>query len=202
MTSGGLAELKRLFAERYETLKAQLVRRLGSAELASDALHDAYVQLADREGLNEVRHPQAYLLHTAVNAAIDKLRGTQRYLSADEVADLYELADPAPGPPRVAQARFDLGRAANALAALPARQRDILYAARIDGLTLKELAQRWGVSTRLISRELQAAHEFCARHMEAAEEKVGAASGRCGRDGNKLSDLAEKRAHIRVSKRL
>ncbi|MBN8907968.1 MAG: CoA transferase, partial [Rhodospirillales bacterium] len=71
MTGRGLVELKRLFTERYETLKAQLARRLGSVELASDALHDAYVQLADREGLNEVRHPQAYLLHTAVNAAID-----------------------------------------------------------------------------------------------------------------------------------
>jgi len=190
-----LAELKRLFTERYEVLKAQLIRRLGSAELAGEALHDAYVQLADRDGLNEVRHPQAYLLHTAVNAAIDRLRGGQRYLSADEVAELYEMADPAPGPSQTAAARFDLTRAADALAALPARQRDILYAARVDGMTLKELAQRWGISTRLVSRELAAAHEFCARHMEGGNEGLAG-------DRNKLSDSGKKGAQAPASKRL
>ncbi|GAA4342291.1 hypothetical protein GCM10023144_44140 [Pigmentiphaga soli] len=174
MTGAALTELRRLFSERYEMLKAQLVRRLGSAELAGDALHDAYVQLADRGELNEVRHPQAYLLHTAFNAAIDRLRGSQRYLSADEVSELYELADVAPGPGQTVEARVELTLAVDALAALPARQRDILYAARVDGLSLKELALRWGISTRLVSRELQAAHEFCVRHMAAAQAPGGA----------------------------
>jgi len=167
MTAGGLAELRRLFVERYEALKAQLARRLGSAELAGDALHDAYVHLADRPGMDNVRHPQAYLLNTAVNAAIDRLRGTPRNLTELEIDALYDYPDPAAGPARELQARFDLARAVHALQALPQRQRDILYSARVDGATIRELAERWGISTRLVSRELQAAHEFCARHMES-----------------------------------
>jgi RNA polymerase sigma-70 factor (ECF subfamily) len=81
------------------------------------------------------------------------------------------------------------------MTALPARQRDILYAARVDGLTLKELAQRWGISTRLVSRELQTAHEFCAKHMEARTQD-------CSDDGNKLSDSRKNGSQVPGLKRL
>ncbi|MEI2417935.1 hypothetical protein V8Z80_17285 [Orrella sp. JC864] len=48
----GLAELRRYFAERYDQLKHALTRKLGSADHASDALHEAYVRLADRNALD------------------------------------------------------------------------------------------------------------------------------------------------------
>ncbi|AEC18819.1 sigma-24 [Pusillimonas sp. T7-7] len=168
MSVKGLAELRRLFTERYDVLKAHLTRRLGSSELASDALHDAYVRLTDRADLDldQVRHPQSYVLNTAVNGAIDRLRSEARLLNSDEIDVLLDFADPAPGPAQQVQAQFDLEYAVQALDALPPRQRDILYSARVEGLTLVELSKRWGISTRMVSRELQAAHEFCAEHMK------------------------------------
>ena len=43
MSGAGLANLRRLVAERYEALRRQVARRLGGAsDLAGDALHDAY----------------------------------------------------------------------------------------------------------------------------------------------------------------
>ncbi|SAI59296.1 ECF sigma factor [Bordetella ansorpii] len=172
MTAKGLSgELRRLFVERYDALKAQLVRRFGSTELAGEALQDAYVRLAEREDTESVRHPQAYLLHTAMNAAIDRLRGAPRHLVESEIEDLYDYADPAAGPEQTVAGRYDLQRAVQALDALPPRQRDILYSARMEDTTLKELADRWGISTRLVSRELQVAHEACARFM-AADGKI------------------------------
>lgn len=166
MSVKGLAELRRLFTERYDVLKAHLTRRLGSSELASDALHDAYVRLTDRADLDQVRHPQSYVLNTAVNGAIDRLRSEARLLSSEEIDVLLNFADPTPGPAQQVQAQFDLEYAVQALDALPPRQRDILYSARVEGLTLVELSKRWGISTRMVSRELQAAHEFCAEHMK------------------------------------
>lgn len=166
VTTQGLSELKRLFTERYDALKSQLMRRLGSAELASDALHDAYLRLAGREGLDRVRAMQAYILHTALNTAVDRIRGAPRELADTEVDALFEMADPAAGPPELLEDRNALRRAVEAMSALPPRQRDIFYSARMERATLEELATRWGISVRLVSRELQRAHEACVRYME------------------------------------
>lgn len=172
MTTKGMTELRKLFASRYDALKTQLARRLGSTELASDALHDAYVRLARKDAMAQVESPQAYLLHTAFHAAIDRMRGDARDLGDGEIDELYQYVDPAAGPMDTLQIKFDLDRAVQAMQALPPRQRDILFSARIEGLQLKELADRWGISKRLVSRELQAAHAFCARHMARQDDAM------------------------------
>lgn len=163
MSKGGLAELRRLLTDRYDALKAQLVRRLGSSELASDALHEAYVRLADRPDIDSIRHPQAYLLNTAVHSAIDHIRSRSRLLDEGQIEDLYDLPEPGAGPDRQAQDRDALRRAVDAMKALPPRQSDIFYSARVEGASREELAQRWGISVRQVNRELQAAHAYCAR---------------------------------------
>jgi RNA polymerase sigma-70 factor (ECF subfamily) len=53
-----------------------------------------------------------------------------------------------------------------AMAELPARQKAILMAARLEGLGRREIAQRYGVSVRYVHRELQAAQDYCAERLE------------------------------------
>ena len=48
-----------------------------------------------------------------------------------------------------------------ALERMPERQREILLAARLDGVTQKELAARHGISVRMVERELQHAQAYC-----------------------------------------
>lgn len=165
MTVAGLTDLRRVLVERYDALKVQLTRRLGSAELAGDALHDTWVRLAGRDDVGDVRHPQAYLINTAMHAAIDRLRSQARELNEDEVQSLFDLSDPAAGPAQSVQARRELQRVVDAMQALPPRQRDILFSVRVDGATREDLARRYGISVRMVARELQAAHEYCSRQM-------------------------------------
>lgn len=167
----GLTELRRVLTERYATLRSQVARRLGGPEeLAEDALHDAYVRLAGKEGFENVAHPQSYLVSTAVHAAIDRLRGDHRLLSETEVADFFDVADDAAGPDQTAHARHDLARMFAVLDGLPARQRDILVSARVHEVPRAELARRWGISLAMVGRELQAAHRYCARAMDEEQE--------------------------------
>ena len=70
-----------------------------------------------------------------------------------------------------------------ALDMLTPRQRDILVAARVDGLSRPELAQRWGISLRLVGRELQTAHEHCLRAMRRAQDVATPASRPSNRAG-------------------
>ena len=109
MSGAGLAALRRLIAERYDALRNQVSRRLGGAsDLAGDALHDAYLRLSARDDLDGVRHPQTYLVNTAVHAAIDRIRQDTRLLSESEVSEFFELEDETPGPAEIAQSRSDM----------------------------------------------------------------------------------------------
>ncbi|UKI08011.1 MULTISPECIES: RNA polymerase sigma factor [Variovorax] len=165
LSTEGLAELKRFLVERYDQLKGQLTRRLGSSDLAGDALHDTWVRLAGKSEIEPVRQPQAFLLNAATNIAVDRLRVEARMLSESQVDDLFEVEDPAAGPAEALEARFELAALVGAMERLPARQREILFAVRLEGLSRDELAERYGISVRMVARELQAAHEFCVRQM-------------------------------------
>lgn len=103
MSGQGLATLRRLVAERYDALRRQVARRLGGAsDLAGDALHDAYLRLSARDDLDAVRHPQTYLVNTAVHVAIDRIRQDVRLLSESEVGEFFDVEDSVPGPESVA----------------------------------------------------------------------------------------------------
>jgi len=52
------------------------------------------------------------------------------------------------------------------MAELPPRQREILLAARLDGLPRREIANRLGISLRLVEKELQRAQEYCLAHRD------------------------------------
>lgn len=166
MTQNSLVVLRDLLTQRYDELKRRLAWRLGSVELASDALHDTCVRLDDRKQSPEpVANPAAYLMRMAINAAFDRIERDKRYMSADEMGTLMdELVDPAPGPAEVAQARDEIEVLARLIDGMPPRRRAIFLAVRVDEMSNQAAAARFGVSARLIGLELKRAHEYCMAH--------------------------------------
>jgi DNA-directed RNA polymerase specialized sigma24 family protein len=45
--------------------------------------------------------------------------------------------------------------------ALPTRQRSILLATRLEGLTRRQIADRLGISVSMVEKELRSAQEHC-----------------------------------------
>jgi RNA polymerase sigma factor (sigma-70 family) len=161
MTKASVTVLRRLLLDRYDHLNGWLTRKLGSAETAHDALHDAWLRLANMEVIGPVQNPTNYLYRIIVNVARDRRAADHRYLSAIEVDRMLDLADDAPDPERLVETRSDLGALEAIMAELPPRRREILLAARLDNMPRQEIADRFGISLRLVSKELQAAHEYC-----------------------------------------
>lgn len=154
--------LRSFLATRYDDLKLRLSRRLGSAELAGDALQDTYLRLGQAEVVGSVQSPAAYLFRMAFNVAIDRQRAEKRRLARNEVQDLLHIVDDAPGPGQIAEARFEIEALQKAIAELTPRRRAILLAARLQGMPQREIASRLGVSLRLVEKELRIAQEQCA----------------------------------------
>ncbi|RTL72991.1 MAG: RNA polymerase sigma factor [Hyphomicrobiales bacterium] len=157
------AALRDLLVSNYEMLSQRLTRRLGSADVAHDALHETFLRLQQGAEIADVRSPTRYLLRIALNIAADRRRSEARVLTAREVDTLLEIPDETPDQERVASARSELEALARAMATLPERQRTIFNAALIDNVPRREIARRFGVSVRTVDLEIQRALEQCVR---------------------------------------
>ncbi|WP_296560757.1 sigma-70 family RNA polymerase sigma factor [Pigmentiphaga sp.] len=150
-------------AKRYASLKLTLTRRLGDADLASDALHDTWVRLQGAGKLPPRDHPGAYLMRVATNIAVDMQRKQRHTVSGEGIdAVLDEMADPGPGPAQRAQACFDLNVVAQLVERMPERRRVIFVMVHWEDMTRQEVADRLNISRRTVETELQRAHERLA----------------------------------------
>jgi RNA polymerase sigma factor (sigma-70 family) len=171
MSDANREALRRSLVLSYEDLKSRLTRYLGSAELASDALQETYVRLHGGAELAPVRWPTAYLMRMAIRIALRNLRGAKKTVSLEDAKAAFGIADDAPGPHRHLEARGDLDAFRNAVRELTPRRRAILYAARVEGLTLQMIAARLGISQRLVEIELKHALAHCAQRLDREIEQ-------------------------------
>jgi RNA polymerase sigma-70 factor, ECF subfamily len=174
--SGNPATLRSLLVNRYGDLRKSLSRRLGSEDWADEALQDTFLKIdrvpqdhADHDG--PIRNPMAYLMRTALNTALNQRRAEKRRLSDVEIDDILNVPDDTPDSFRIMESRADVARFKTILMGLSPRARQILIAARLDGMTRPEIAERLGVSLSLVEKELRSAHEYCVRRFRAGKIK-------------------------------
>ncbi|MGJ7545858.1 RNA polymerase sigma factor [Variovorax sp. LT1R16] len=171
MTDGASPSLLDYLSKRYTSLKLMLTRRLGNADLASDALHDTWVRLQGAKELPARDHPGAYLMRVATNIAVDMQRKQRHTVSGEDIdAVLEEMADPGPGPAEQAQARFDLNVVAQLVERMPERRRAIFVMVHWEDMTRQEVADRLDISRRTVETELQRAHERLTAFFHAREK--------------------------------
>lgn len=157
----GSPTLRALLIDRYSDLKHRLARRLGSADWAEDALQDTYLRLDGTEVAGQIRNPSAYLFRAAFNIALNRQRAEKWRLGAGDIEALLHLADDAPDALRIIESRSDMMKLKRVMAELPPRPRAILFAARLDGLSMQEIAERFAVSVSTVEKELRRAQEHC-----------------------------------------
>jgi RNA polymerase sigma-70 factor (ECF subfamily) len=93
---GGIADVARVFREEWGRSVAALARATGDLGLAEDAVQDAFATALERWGEEAPRNPGAWILATARNRAVDRLRRERALARKTEV--LARLAALAPGP--------------------------------------------------------------------------------------------------------
>ncbi len=158
--------LRQLLVDRYDDYRRRLTRRLGSAELARETLHETWLHLHKAAPTGSITSPPSYLLRMAFNIATDRGRQQSRLARRTEVMAVLEMADEAPSPERELASRQEVAELELALQELTPRRRMILLASRVEGVTLQEIASRLGVSQRLVELELKQALDHCAQRLQ------------------------------------
>ncbi|MHA6789242.1 sigma-70 family RNA polymerase sigma factor [Pseudomonas bijieensis] len=166
MKDSGRSPLVKLFLTSYEDFKVRLRRRLGSEELANDVLHETYLRVDLMVDTQEIAQPNAYLYRMALNIAADRRQADARLLTGDEIEELLQVSDEALDPARVVGGQKELQTLLKALYELPARRRRIFIAARLEEAPHLEISQRFGISTRMVEKEIKAALGHCALRLE------------------------------------
>lgn len=166
MSDSGQRALRQTFTVAYEELRRRLTRRLGSVELASEALHDAWLRLDAARSIGAVQNPISYLLQMGFNAALKRKAADRRAIGLGDARIALGIADETPDPEHAAMARSDIVLLSRALAELPVRRRQILLASRLESRTLSEIARQLGVSQRLVEIELKHALAHCAQRLD------------------------------------
>ena len=106
---------------------------------ADDLVHEAFLKVEQYQRDHAVRSQEALLVRAAVNLSIDRQRHRGRMPMADG-ADLHEIADNAPDPSRILEARARLQQVAADLAQLSERTRRILLKRRLENMSYAEIA--------------------------------------------------------------
>ena len=157
--------LRQTLVLAYSELRRWLIGRLGSAELAEDVLHETYLRLDRADPAQPVRNPKLYLMRMALNLAWRRLKTESRHVSLTEATEALGVADDLPDPARAAEAHFEVKALGDALNSLTPRRREILLASRVEGIPLRLIAKKIGVSQRTVEIELKHALAHCALHL-------------------------------------
>ena len=165
-----------VYLQQWKALRSFLVKRVGSHDLADEALQETWLRLAAlgedcaaHEYIAPINDRQGYILRIAGNIAIDLLRKERRHSSrcVSDEALLTSLADHAPWPEIHAIDRDQLRGLVKALAELPAKPRSALLMSRCDGLSHREIAGELAVSESMVARYLAQALRHCRDHFRA-----------------------------------
>jgi len=181
--SGESAEEQSLLARTYARWRLPLQRMLGrhlrNREDAEDAAQDVFMRYAASGKALPAAEQEPYLRTVARNLSHDAWQKSQHrhgveVLSLDEQAGALEQlpADDATDPVHAAEYRERLRRLEEAMAELPERRREAFVLHSIDGLTQTEVAQRMGISRRMVYNHVHLAFAYCQMRTQysSAEE--------------------------------
>jgi RNA polymerase sigma factor (sigma-70 family) len=138
-------DIERCFDEHAQSLFRYLVRLTGDADIAHDAVQNAFMRLVERGSAQGVE--RAWLYTVATNSALAELRSSSlhRSLLATKPGRA-PIADPSPDPHDAAESGDRAMRARAALMMLSEKERSALLM-REEGFSHREIADSLGTTT-------------------------------------------------------
>lgn len=138
-----------LYRDHGPALRRRLRAQVQSSEEASDLLHDAFARLLASRPLGRLLRPEAFLNRIVRNLLIDRSRRLATRAVHVGIDEAPCLSLPAHQADELEERQMrQLYR--DAVAALPARMREVFLLHRVERLSYKEIAGRLGISVRTV----------------------------------------------------
>ena len=165
MTEPLSVRMRAILEAGYQRFHERLRRRLGSDALATEVLHETWLRIGRMGDVGLVQRPESYLFRMALNVAADRKEADSRKLSPAEIATLRHMMDEVLDPERIAEARAEMAMLESALNELTPRRKAIFVLARVNEMNHDQIARRFGISARMVEKELVHALQYCSRRL-------------------------------------
>jgi RNA polymerase sigma factor (sigma-70 family) len=130
-------------------------RRAPAAFDVDDIVQESYAVLAERERLDDILNPRAYLFQVAHSLVIRNIRRARIVpILAVEDLGLVDWADEAATPEQNAIAHDDLRQLAEVIASMPGQTREAFVLRRVRGLSQREIASHMGLSENTVEKHI------------------------------------------------
>ncbi|MEM1112868.1 MAG: sigma-70 family RNA polymerase sigma factor [Pseudomonadota bacterium] len=152
--------LANLYIDFAPILAKSLRRAFGNGPPdPEDAAQQAFERVLERTDLAAIRDLKAFLWGTARNFMLSGSRSaaTAFKYQRDVTAKFYSHQSYGIDPQRVINAREHVAQINAALERMPERRRRAFYLRRVEGLAIREVAQRLGISPAATSKHIAAA---------------------------------------------
>lgn len=165
MTESPSIRLRAILESGYRRFQERLRRRLGSDTLAMEVLHETWLRIGRMGDVGLVQRPESYLFRMALNVAADRREADSRKLGAAEIETLRHMTDNVLDPERIAEARAEMAALEAALNELTPRRKAIFLLARVNEMKHEDIASRFGISARMVEKELVHALSHCSQRL-------------------------------------
>lgn len=170
-------------------LRRYLGRFLSQPADVADVVQEAYARMIMLSELerDRIRSVKAFLLRTARNVVLDRLR-QQQVVSLDVMLQLDEgmVIDDGPSAYEEISVRQELALLSRALASLPERCRQVLTLRKVFGVSQREIAARLQISENTVETHIANGMRLCAARLFALQEGEHASSrGHASRDSKR-----------------
>ncbi len=138
-------------------------RRLGDSETAADLTQEAFSRMMTYRNGPEIEDHRLMLFRIAHNLILEHQRAQHRR-SADRHVSLSDAGPISVDQPPVedtANARQVIGLLERTIAELPRKCRVAFMLTRFDGLTQPQVAEKMGISLRMVEKHIQRALQAC-----------------------------------------
>lgn len=168
------ALIERLFREHNESLIRFLMARLRSYQDAREVAQEAYVRLLSLDEPGAVSYLKAFLFKTAANLAVDRQRRSAAYARATTLPLFQEFTD-VRTPERRAAGQQSVQRLQRLILAMPPKCREAFILNEFDGMAFGSIAQKMGISERMVRKYVVRALLHCRRQLDldALESDAG-----------------------------
>jgi RNA polymerase sigma factor (sigma-70 family) len=140
-----LAEIERIYRTRFPQFLRVAIALTGDRDLGRDAVHEAFVKaIQSRQTLRRAASVDAWLWRILVNSARTESRRTSRHARPFAIESS-------------AEEQAEVGAIREAVAALPERQRTILFLRYYADLDYEAIAEAVGVARGTVAATLHAA---------------------------------------------
>ncbi|WP_347986022.1 sigma-70 family RNA polymerase sigma factor [Methylomonas sp. AM2-LC] len=148
--------------QHRDELSRFIARKLGSEDLSSDILQDAYLRLSNRLPAETIDNPRAFVYRIVANLVIDYQRLSVNRLSLDVDDEVIQnIPDMLPGPDKHYLHQQRLAAINKAMHELPELCRKVFYLHRVEGYSYTQVAASLNISESAVGKHLAQAIKHC-----------------------------------------